>query len=358
VVRAQEGTTAREWPAGTRIEARLTAGMLGKIVQNQGDQEGALALGPSAQTTDSYGTAVGLETSSSFAGVAMGAGAVGTGSAPVAIGRFASAFTNGLAAGAFANAFYENSSAVGNGATAYGNRSAALGFRARAFADYALAVNAIPTIQREDSRWGQHGAVFCSTEAQFASMHIECGAAPTWQASTAYQEGDVVKPTAGGSVVYALMVSNRPSTFRSDGSNAYTTGTTEPTWPALYEEIEFATGSIADWVGLDFTGGEGIALAPNTVFFPREVAFICLKYANVSSAPVISVGTWTDQTLVLNNHTLTGITGAKQIVRIPITTSKAMESDIVVTVNTKAGGANSQFLGRFVLIGTVIELQG
>ena len=35
VVRAQEGTTARAWPAGTSLRARVTAGMLGTFVQNQ-----------------------------------------------------------------------------------------------------------------------------------------------------------------------------------------------------------------------------------------------------------------------------------------------------------------------------------
>jgi len=35
VERAQEGTTARSWPAGTSLRARVTAGMLGAFVQNQ-----------------------------------------------------------------------------------------------------------------------------------------------------------------------------------------------------------------------------------------------------------------------------------------------------------------------------------
>lgn len=35
VERAQEGTAARSWPAGTSLRARITAGMLGAFVQNQ-----------------------------------------------------------------------------------------------------------------------------------------------------------------------------------------------------------------------------------------------------------------------------------------------------------------------------------
>lgn len=44
VLRAQEGTAARAWPAGTVVEARLTAGMMGRMCQNAAAGYGALSI--------------------------------------------------------------------------------------------------------------------------------------------------------------------------------------------------------------------------------------------------------------------------------------------------------------------------
>lgn len=45
VERAQEGTTARSWPAGTSLRARVTAGMLGAFIQDVGATTGRIAGG-------------------------------------------------------------------------------------------------------------------------------------------------------------------------------------------------------------------------------------------------------------------------------------------------------------------------
>lgn len=94
---------------------------------------GSVVVGHSAETTDSYGVAVGTDAVSNRGGVSVGYGSQATGTYGVAIGRGAMATENGSIAfgyGSQATAAY--GAAIGRGAVATESESMALGHNARA----------------------------------------------------------------------------------------------------------------------------------------------------------------------------------------------------------------------------------
>ena len=123
VTRAQEGTTATAWPAATKVQARVTAGMLGRFPANTNDHvDGGLALFTGFAADTPYSVALGQE-------------AVASGQGSVAVGNRAKAdLDGGVALGA-------------NSPRAY---------RAAQFASFT-----IPCIPR-DEYWATYGAQYNS----------------------------------------------------------------------------------------------------------------------------------------------------------------------------------------------------
>jgi hypothetical protein len=91
ITRAQEGTVAQVWPAGSRFQARLTAGMLDAVDPIKGTS-GATAAGNNVVATGADSVAVGSSATSSATGaisVGKSANAQSSGSYAVVIGETA-----------------------------------------------------------------------------------------------------------------------------------------------------------------------------------------------------------------------------------------------------------------------------
>lgn len=63
IIRSQENTTAQSWPAGTVVEARLTAGMMDLVLQNNALGEESISVSTSGTTTALANESVGLNAS-------------------------------------------------------------------------------------------------------------------------------------------------------------------------------------------------------------------------------------------------------------------------------------------------------
>lgn len=129
IVRAQEGTTARNWASGTSIFAGVTAGSLASLIANQGTGFSAIAIGDDASATGMRAVAVGELASANFSNVvAVGSSAGSTAANAVAVGAGANVYAAGSAALGYQNAAYGSDALVaGRGVTSYGNQSVALG---------------------------------------------------------------------------------------------------------------------------------------------------------------------------------------------------------------------------------------
>lgn len=177
IVRAQEGTTAASWGAGTRVFAGVTAGTLASFLANQTTLTGSLLTGLAATTDGTNSVTLGPSAEGRIDGVAIGRltrlraedctavgraafvdGPGGTamgaysgawGVNDVAIGALASAFDGGsLALGEAANAAGARSTAIGSVASASGANSMALGPDASASRAHVLVQSVLPAVTR------------------------------------------------------------------------------------------------------------------------------------------------------------------------------------------------------------------
>ena len=82
-----------------------------------------------------------------------------------------------------------------------------------------------------------------------------------------------------------------------------------------------------------------------------EVGFICMGYNTVTTPPSVSVGVPGNLTRFANAVSLTGVTAAGKVWRVPVTTDELV-SGLVFTLDTAATGS---LTGRFYWRGTFIE---
>ena len=181
IERAQEGTTARNWLAGTRAFAGITAGSFTPLLVNQTTQTNSLLLGNSAATanTSAVGigylaeangneaTAVGGRSAEANAakatavgsyclveaeeGTALGnsASVYSTAPAGIAIGGLSQVHGfAGVAIGPSSDATGDDSISIGFGSAAIGEGSVAIGAYADANRDRVLAISALPAATR------------------------------------------------------------------------------------------------------------------------------------------------------------------------------------------------------------------
>lgn len=311
IVRAQEGTSAREWPVGTPIEGRLTAGSVTGLVKSTATGGNSIAIGFLSEAAGEYATAI---------------------------------------AGGKANGDY--SLAMQGGKTH--DIGVAIGSAARVYSRDTWNISGIPTIPRDDYTFGNERARdMIGLEAYFATSWADLGNVPPWAATTSYTDGDVVRPTAGGSKQMHLYIDDYPA------STGITSGGAEPSWD-LSDYGWTDDSGFNGWITTDPSSGYLYSLNTGILFFVTEIGFICFKHANVTAAPYISVGDESDANRFVNNQQLTGITGAGQLQRFAITDKTAMTSasGFKFKVNTKATGTNSQFLGRWYVRGFAINSQG
>ena len=147
VIRGQEGTSPRAWPAGTSLIAPLTAGTLAKILVRGDHTPGtnAVSLVPSGSGTGATGAD----------STAVGPSALASGATALALAGSA-AGDRAVAAGPSSNAVADDSVALGSGAEARtgADRSTALGAGASAFTPDSVAVYGLPVATPSDWLYG------------------------------------------------------------------------------------------------------------------------------------------------------------------------------------------------------------
>ena len=143
ITRAQEGTTAREWPSGTRVVGAITAGSMIALREPAKVQIGA---GANASGTNS--TAIGAEAVATLNhSVAVGDGSLAAGdgnnAGAVAVGRYAWVEgDHGVAIGNNAWVAKESGFSAGSNAWSEERWNVTIGHFAKARADYATVVGA------------------------------------------------------------------------------------------------------------------------------------------------------------------------------------------------------------------------
>lgn len=321
VERGHEYTTPRSWAAGTLVQARVTAGMLERLVEN---------------THATNGIAIG---SRYYPRTSTGHGSVSVGVLTSAPG--------------------ENSSAFGYLAKAYGEQSIALG-EGYATLPNQLAVSAHACIPRDDWKAGFGSQGNAGMESLFASAYCELGTPAVWAANTQYVDGATVRPSVPDGMQYTLWSS---SYAFATPPNTALSGGTEPAWPgvakghvAVNDELNDDGDPAYRWIANDLTAGLSETFPGGMVFYPTEVGFICFSRTNVTAAPFVSIGTAANPTLLVNSQQLSGITGAAQ--RHAFTGLKHGITDIKFRLETAATGVEARFHGRFYAKGIFIQAQG
>lgn len=183
-------------------------------------------------------------------------------------------------------------------------------------------------------------------ESVGGSLFVDLGdSIPTWVANRYYQERTIVRPTTPDGYVYLLETFNRYDAAQSSA---------EPSWSmgSGVTEATFGGKPSGSWlplpdplvVNLTFAGWSNKLLL-------SEVGFICMDYNTVTTPPSVSVGVPGNLTRFANAVSLTGLTAANKVWRVPVTTDELV-SRLVFTLDTKATGS---LTGRFYWRGTFIE---
>ena len=320
VERAQEGTTARAWPAGTVVEARLTAGMLDRFVVNGNPSIWGLALGTTKENHSENSVVLGSYSE------APGPG--------------------GVAVGSSARARGFNSVALGS-AVAYGASSVALGEGA-AWRDSSLGNTCVPCVPRDDW-WAGYGAQYnMGGDVVFASQYLDLGVPPVWTPDADYLDGAVVRPSVDAGLQFTLWADG----FDVTVLNVRRSGAAEPEWPgAVGDSVQEGLGSWLAWSPL---AGVTETFPPGMIFYPVEVGFICFNYGAVTADPVVSIGTADNPALLVDSQPLDAINGAQQ--RHAFAGLRHGVADIKYTLITPAAGGS--FHGRFYAKGVFIQSQG
>lgn len=294
VFRAQEGTSAKAWPVGTRVSANVTAGMLESFLQDDGST-----------------ARIGGENQSVLFGTAVGAG------------EMRPAGTNSFV------------------------------FRARSLVDWAVQFGAYPVLQpfpalrpkvRDYS--GNHYRIWqdlaLAHESAGGFWPADIGVPRAWSGTyNNLKQGAVITPSAPNGYQYwadvVIEVSGDSVVFSEE--------------PALipgeiFSDVDADTGALkANLVP------QVMPVAQSTSFrhplMVTEVGFMGRASMDVTQMPVVSIGTEADPTRFANAVSLDSLvaSGDLSVHRIPIAAGGALVEDIKVTV-TQAG-VGGPIPGRF-----------
>lgn len=352
VERAQEGTTAMEWPSGSLIEARLTAGTMDAVMDDMDgifdDLSGAMqaASYPDLSGLDQGGDARGTDAVNLQSG-RLFADDVAAGSKSIAIGYTAQAASNDcVSIGPYSKAIGTHSIALGGSAWALGNASISIGNSS--YAETSISSFGYFSIPVDD--WNDQLEFYSAgTQSVFATPPVDLGVPPAWQASTAYAHGQIVQSTTGGTVQYRVYAEYDEGTLLHDTP---TSDTTEPTWPGAGGDVEVNPTDGASWIGIDLDAGYETLTFPDWLeFFPTGIAFVCQEYSATTGTPTVSIGTPSDPTLILNAATV-GITAVGQTYQFtlpnPCPCIPEGESILVTLDGAASAGVMA---GRFVFTG-------
>lgn len=278
VTRAQEGTSARAWSTGAKVELRETAATLNQFVQNEGvvASSSMLLRIPGATTaSNTVGTdAIGIgsnPTPSGQTSIAIGGGVTASGQNSIAIGSgtTSTAGVQGISIGKNIDNQVTGTGgvAIGNTLTVNGGYGIAIGNTCTAGVS-AVAIGTATAVQEgvavgaySDAdttgvaigRSAATGEAGCTSVGAYAKTPDVPGSVavgfnarvkktlPVWQASTAYYSGDFITNTAGTKVFMLTNIST------SVPEETFTSGGSEPTW-ATDRFTETTDGATCTWL--------------------------------------------------------------------------------------------------------------
>lgn len=186
-----------------------------------------------------------------------------------------------------------------------------------------------------------------SREIVGGTLTLNLGSTATWASGVTYGSHSVVVPPTPDSRQYcyepwaAAAPSNTTTTpsFTPDDSCSALDGADE----------------VGSWVSINPAALEqGISSAPgNKVLVVTEVGFLCSAYGS-GSAPVVSIGADSSPTRFASSVSLSQITAAGHVHRIPVTTGgAACEYKLTFSLVTPS---SADFRGRFYWKGFFIEM--
>lgn len=298
VERSGEGTLARAWPAGSRVEMRATAGVLQEII------DGSLAV-----YRDWAGSSPAMFTESTHGGYSIS----GT-------GPNYTTDHDGL-----------------NGGILLGSTIHRAALKSWHIAGAPVA----PVISGPDA-----GGMFsCAVESVGTSIPFELGAPPAFAPSTGYVAGTIVQ-NAG--VWYRLL-------------SAFASGIQAPIFTSGGDSSELTAGedwAVEPATDIETAGTVVYQVDPamtHSLFFPTEIIFVCDAYS-ATTKPTISVGATIggtpNHTALVNSQSLTGITGGGQAMRFDVPNPVGVK-DLFFKLDTRASGGTCR--GRFLWKGYFIE---
>jgi len=212
ITRAQEGTTAQTWAAGTRVFAGVTAGTLEALLQNQATGLNSIALGASSSASGLSATAYGRGAwANNNQAIAVGYNAFADADDTLAVGYSANAYAvRSVALGRSVNVNDLESVAIGRSVTSYGIKSILVGDSGYGEAAKGIGIghdvyvggeDGIAIGTRADVGFGAVGAMAVGETAVITSRTMQTAAVPAVPRSNGLEADASWKQVASASVI-------------------------------------------------------------------------------------------------------------------------------------------------------------
>ena len=205
----------------------------------------------------------------------------------------------------------------------------------------------LPGFQVLQPRRSDIGSTFGRLDANLGvemvgtTVPVGLGAVPTWTSGALYDEDAVVLPPVSTGYQYCF------EPMWQDGKSMTTT-TPEfgaASCPALYD-----SDNVGFWTPVD-TANLAVDLSTSaaTGVLISEVGFICSAFS-AGSAPVVSIGIVGEPTKYASSVSLSQVTAAYHVHRIPISTGGSVGAPLFTLVTPGSGTFTGRFYWRGVLL--------
>jgi hypothetical protein len=409
--RGLEGTTARDWPTGTKVEARITKGSLQSLVRNYAQLNRSLAypenntagakianLAPRQPDTAYTAGQTALHSSGPYASsllFCLRGGTTGPGSlvlspgnagfeidgsvlwvaanitqqddySAVALGGMRTGANRafgggiamgyrclsmgGLALGVSANALFVNSVGLSGKA----NHEASMAVFATSTHAGGVFTGLLPSnIHIPNWMFGYESFEYCGRVGMFTSEPMDLTGGAVWAGEASAKHGYVVKPSTPNGCQYVRWDTNYDYWGTPDLA-MYTpgiTGASEPeAWPTTFADS--VSDGDGDWVCIPHDGSYVLTLPVPMVV--EEVGFIALDTSGISAQANVSIGTTGDLTRLVNNQPTVnlGVDTPYSVCKWSLSQPRVVP-DITIKLDTLAAG--TRCLGRFYFKGYLIN---
>ena len=325
ITRAQEGTTAQEWAAATRIFAGVTAGTLLRFQEPDPMRFGSgtvasgtdsIALGIDSEATATQALSVGHDSSATGPrSITLGAECMATGEWSIAVGYDARAQDEGAIALGYAWAQSEGGIAIGNGAWTDGDFSVAIGLGAQARTDTgSVAIGQYAWAEGEESvQVGANGNIFGDYCIGIGGVNIDSGEEHIFQ-------------------VGALPAVGRAH-FWKDATNAH------------WSMVACQSVIMSEKINLRATTTHTITIPTAARFFVDEVGLVITDASGVTTQPTVRWGITGETEKFVAATLLTGLDAAHKRQRF---TSLSSDDGVgTLRVEITEAGAGTDLRGRF-----------